>query len=59
MEGAFSYAGQTLEEITRHIVGQALAENGGNQSLTARQLGISRTTLWRMLSQEENFTKSK
>lgn len=59
MEGAASYAGQTLEEITRHIVGQALAENGGNQSLTARQLGISRTTLWRMLSQEENFTKSK
>ena len=46
----FSFAGQTLDEITAQIVRQALAQNGGNQSLTARQLGISRTTLWRMLS---------
>ena len=27
----------------------SLAENGGNQSLTARRLGISRSTLWRYL----------
>ncbi|MBQ9265274.1 MAG: sigma-54-dependent Fis family transcriptional regulator [Clostridia bacterium] len=45
------FAGQTLEEITRSAVQMALAANGGNQTLAARQLGISRTTLWRMLSQ--------
>ena len=30
----------------------------GNPSLTARQLCISRTTLWRILSQSENYTPS-
>lgn len=47
--GTFSTENLTLEEITRKIVEQALAENDGNQSLTARKLGISRSTLWRML----------
>ena len=42
----------TLDEITRAAARQILAENHGNQSQTARQLGISRTTLWRMLAQE-------
>jgi transcriptional regulator of acetoin/glycerol metabolism len=46
---AFSTENMTLDEITRKIVELALAENGGNQSLTARKLGISRSTLWRML----------
>ena len=45
-----SYAGMTMEEITRGIARQILAENHGNQTKTARQLGISRTTLWRILS---------
>ncbi|MDO5409940.1 MAG: PrpR N-terminal domain-containing protein [Lachnospiraceae bacterium] len=38
-----------LEEITREIIRKAVADNDGNQSLTARQLQISRTTLWRYL----------
>lgn len=38
-----------LEEITRDIIKKALAENNGNHSLTAKQLQISRTTLWRYL----------
>ncbi len=38
-----------LEEITRDIIKKALEENHGNQSLTAKQLQISRTTLWRYL----------
>lgn len=50
-------AGMTLEDITRAAIHQALAENGGNQSLTARQLGISRTTLWRILSQRVDAEK--
>ena len=51
--GAFSSADMTLHEMTRKIVEQSLAENGGNQSLTARRLGISRSTLWRILSAME------
>jgi DNA-binding NtrC family response regulator len=38
-----------LEEITRDIIKKALSKNNGNQSLTAKQLQISRTTLWRYL----------
>lgn len=38
-----------LEEIIRDIIKKALANNQGNQSLTAKQLQISRTTLWRYL----------
>ncbi len=45
----FSSENLTLDEITRKVVEHTLAENHGNQSLTARKLGISRSTLWRML----------
>jgi hypothetical protein len=38
-----------LEEITRDIIKKAVAANHGNQSLTAKQLQISRTTLWRYM----------
>lgn len=38
-----------LDEITRDIIRKAVADNHGNQSLTAKQLQISRTTLWRYL----------
>lgn len=38
-----------LEEINRDIVRIILDKNDGNQSQTAQSLGISRTTLWRML----------
>jgi transcriptional regulator with PAS, ATPase and Fis domain len=48
--GGFSPGNMTLDEITRKIIEQTLADNQGNQSLTARQLGISRSTLWRILS---------
>lgn len=44
----FSLEG-TLDEINRRLVQHILAEEGGNQSRTASRLGISRTTLWRML----------
>lgn len=40
---------RTLEEINLDILKQVLSEEGGNQSTAARRLGISRTTLWRML----------
>lgn len=39
----------TPEESTQRIVMQVFREENYNQSRTAARLGISRTTLWRML----------
>ena len=44
---------RTLEEINLDILCRVLAEEGGNQSAAAKRLGISRTTLWRMLQKME------
>lgn len=40
---------RTLDEITRDIVLQVYEEEHMNQTHTAKRLGISRSTLWRML----------
>jgi DNA-binding NtrC family response regulator len=40
---------KSLEEINCDIAHIILEQNGGNQSDAAKSLGISRTTLWRML----------
>ncbi len=45
--------GRTLEEITREVIEQSVAAHGGNQTAAARALGISRTTLWRVLGKEK------
>ena len=42
----------TLEEIEQIAVQQALQAENGNQKRAAERLGISRTTLWRMLQKE-------
>lgn len=42
---------QDLVSINRDIIKVLLEQNNGNQSVTARNLGISRTTLWRMLKE--------
>ena len=39
----------TLEEINLNVLRLALAQVKGNQNAAAKRLGISRTTLWRML----------
>lgn len=43
---------RTLEEMTCEIVKQTVAAHGGNRAAAARQLGISRTTLWRYLGKD-------
>lgn len=43
----------TLDEIIGEVVAQAVAANNGNRAAAARQLGISRTTLWRYLGKNE------
>ena len=40
---------RTLESIIGEVVQQTVAAHGGNRAAAARQLGISRTTLWRYL----------
>ena len=40
---------RTLDEITRAAILQTVDALGGNQTAAAKQLGISRTTLWRYL----------
>lgn len=40
---------KTLFDYSREIVIAVLEQNKGNQTKTAKQLGISRTTLWRYL----------
>ena len=44
---------QTLHQIIQGAVRQAVAANHGSQTAAARQLGVSRTTLWRYLKQKE------
>lgn len=43
----------TLDEMIREVIQQVVASNNGNRAAAARQLGISRTTLWRYLSRKE------
>ena len=40
---------RTLEEINRDVALRVLEEAGGNRTAAAGRLGISRTTLWRMI----------
>ena len=44
---------RTLESIIGEVVQQTVAAHGGNRAAAARQLGISRTTLWRYLGKIE------
>lgn len=44
-----SIEGRTLEEITTDAIMKTLSLHDGNQSRAARQLGISRSTLWRYM----------
>ncbi len=44
----------TLEDINYRVVMQVLAEEGMNRSLTAKRLGISRATLWRILNRSQD-----
>ena len=43
--------GMTLEQIERRILEEALRRNGGNRSVTADQLGLSRRTIQRKIQE--------
>lgn len=40
---------RTLDEISRDVAFRVVEDTGGNQTAAAKRLGISRTTLWRLL----------
>lgn len=40
---------RTLNEISQDVALRVVEETGGNQTAAAKRLGISRTTLWRLL----------
>ena len=40
---------RTLDEISQDVARRVVEESGGNQIVAAKRLGISRTTLWRLL----------
>ena len=44
--------GRTMEEINQDVALRVLEETGGNQTAAAKRLGISRTTLWRMVKKQ-------
>ncbi len=43
---------RTLDELTKDYAEKVLEHTGGNRSRTAELLGISRTSLWRILKEE-------
>jgi transcriptional regulator with GAF, ATPase, and Fis domain len=42
-------SGQTLDEVEKSMVLEALRASGGNKSAAARQLGVRRTSLYRLI----------
>jgi transcriptional regulator of acetoin/glycerol metabolism len=50
-------ATESLEEIELHAIQETVRHNNGNISAAARQLGVSRTTLYRKLRQPEEAAK--
>lgn len=45
---------KTLEEITRDIIDRVIREENGNMTRVSSRLGISRSTIWRKLKQQNS-----
>jgi transcriptional regulator of acetoin/glycerol metabolism len=48
---AYTNSPESLEKIELHAIQETIRHNHGNISAAARQLGVSRTTLYRKLRQ--------
>ena len=53
-EDSLTVSHLTLDEINQRIIRTVYADNKQNMAATARQLGISRTTLWRYLGKRSS-----
>ncbi|MEO8164566.1 MAG: helix-turn-helix domain-containing protein [Betaproteobacteria bacterium] len=51
--GAYMSSTDSLEKIELHAIQETIRHNAGNISAAARQLGVSRTTLYRKLKTSE------
>jgi len=49
---------RTLDEISQDVAQRVVVETNGNQTAAARRLGISRTTLWRLLKSSQEPASS-
>ena len=50
---------RTLDEISQDVARRVVEESGGNQTVAAKRLGISRTTLWRLLQPKHQAATTK
>ena len=50
---------RTLDEISQDVARRVVEESGGNQTVAAKRLGISRTTLWRLLQPKHSAATTK
>jgi transcriptional regulator with PAS, ATPase and Fis domain len=51
--------GTTLEELERAMIYQALRRNDWNRTITASQLGVHTTTLWRKMKRLNVVTPNR
>ena len=49
VEGDMTFAGYNLEEVEKQVIGKALQQYRGNVSRAARELGLTRTSLYRRM----------
>ena len=49
----FDTKNRKLDDIIKTVVLQAIADHDGNRTAAAKQLGISRTTIWRYLERKD------
>ena len=49
MEGDTGFASYNLEEVEKQVIGMALQQYRGNVSRAARELGLTRTSLYRRM----------
>lgn len=57
-EGRIERLAGQVNILERGLIMRVLAETGGNKAEAARRLGVSRTTLWRKLKEENKIDKA-
>lgn len=53
------YGPMTLDDIIREAIEDAVARNGGNKVAAAKELGIGKTTVYRLMNEYERGRRRK